>query len=115
MRLGPKSDVHRALSIIFSGVSVALVISAPVGTLLGAIINWRGVFGLTALLGLCCLVWQIQTLPTMPAEREGMSPNMTEVAKRSYILIAMLAIFFCFSGQFAFFTYMPFFEKCHKA
>ena len=48
MRLGPEHLLPRALSIVFTGVSVATVSAAPVGAYLGDIIGWRAVFGLAA-------------------------------------------------------------------
>jgi predicted MFS family arabinose efflux permease len=109
MRLVPPAEVPKALSIVFSGVSVAMVIAAPVGTLLGAVIGWRGVFLLAAALGAGCWLWQARVLPAMPPhERVG---GVRKVARRPGVGMAMLAIFCVFAGQFAFFTYMrPFFE-----
>ena len=44
MRLVPASDVPKALAIIFSGVSIATVVAAPLGSYLGSLIGWRNVF-----------------------------------------------------------------------
>ncbi len=111
MRLVPESEVPKALSIIFGGVSVALVISAPLGTAIGSIIGWRGVFISAALLGAACWVWQWRVLPAMPAETTSKTSGILAVAKRPQVGAAMLATFFAFAGQFAFFTYMrPFYE-----
>jgi DHA1 family purine ribonucleoside efflux pump-like MFS transporter len=111
MRLAPPKDVPKALSVVFGGVSVALVIAAPAGSFLGALVGWRGVFLLTAALGAGCLVWEGDGLPRMPA---GGSPRLGAafgILGRPGVPAAMLAIFAVFAGQFAFFTYMrPFFE-----
>ena len=56
MRLVPPGLVPRALSILMSGVSAATVFAAPVGSYLGEIIGWRGVFLLASLLGAISLV-----------------------------------------------------------
>jgi len=112
MRLAPPADVPKALSMVFGGVSVALVIAAPAGSYLGAILGWRGVFVVSAVLGVICLAWQARTLPRMPAQGSGGAGAVFAVFKRPGVPLAMLAIFAVFAGQFAFFSYMrPFFEN----
>nr|MBA2814145.1 MFS transporter [Candidatus Pantoea persica] len=44
MRLVPKDQVPRALSIVFSGISLATIIAAPLGSYLGSLICWRNIF-----------------------------------------------------------------------
>lgn len=44
MRLVPAAMVPKALAIIFSAVSIATVVAAPLGSYLGALIGWRNVF-----------------------------------------------------------------------
>ena len=51
MRLVPSAMVPRALSIIFSGVAVATIAAAPLGSYFGHLIGWRSVFLLAAALG----------------------------------------------------------------
>lgn len=112
MRLVSPKDVAKALSIVFGGVSVALVISAPAGSFLGAIIGWRGVFFLAAGLGALCLLWQALVLPTLPPSEPLPVGAVFRVMKRPGVPTAMSGIFAVFAGQFAFFTYLrPFFES----
>ena len=65
MRLVPEPLVPRALSMIFTGVSAATILAAPVGSYLGEIIGWRNVFLITLVLGVVTLVVQLATLPSM--------------------------------------------------
>ena len=44
MRLVPEQAIPRALAIMFMGVSAATVFAVPVGSYLGEMIGWRGVF-----------------------------------------------------------------------
>lgn len=112
MRLVPEKDVPKALSIMFGGVSVAMVIAAPLGSVLGAVIGWRWVFALAAGLGGICLVWQALTVPSLPARGRARPGDVFAVLKRIGVPVPMLAIFTVFAGQFAFFTYTrPFLEQ----
>src|SRR3546814_18396356 len=51
MRLVPPRLLPRALSIVFTGVSVATVSAAPVGAYLGVLFGWRAVFSIAAPVG----------------------------------------------------------------
>jgi len=111
MRLVPADQVPKALSIIFSGVSLATIIATPLGSFLGDIIGWRNIFLLTALLGGLAFIWQFFSLQAMPADREKRHGSMLSVLMRPGMRWGMVAIIMLFTGHFAFFTYLrPFLE-----
>jgi predicted MFS family arabinose efflux permease len=111
MRLVPEPMVPRALSIIFTGVSAATIVAAPVGSYLGADIGWRNVFLLAAVLGVVSLVSQLLTLPRMAPSGLTRLGTLVQVLRRPGIGFGMLAVIVVFTGHFAFFTYLrPFLE-----
>jgi predicted MFS family arabinose efflux permease len=111
MRLVPEALAPRALSIIFGGVSVAMVIAAPVGSFLGGVIGWRGVFLLTAAVGIVVLVWQFAMLPSMLPRGQPRVKTLVRLLARPQIGFGVLAMILVFGGHFAFFTYLrPFLE-----
>ncbi|HEN4849236.1 TPA: MFS transporter [Klebsiella quasipneumoniae subsp. similipneumoniae] len=111
MRLVPK-----ALAIIFSAVSVATVVAAPLGSYLGELIGWRNVFILCAIPSLLALLWQLWVLPSMRPESVGTFSTLFRVLRRPGMLGGMLASILIFSGHFAFFTYLrPFLETVAQA
>lgn len=111
MRLVSERDVPRALSIVFGGVSVSLVIAAPIGTMLEAALSWRAAFWFAAFVGIIALLWQWRTLPSLPAPDDAPT-GVWPVTKRPGVAMAMLCVFLSFAGQFSFFTYMrPFLEQ----
>jgi predicted MFS family arabinose efflux permease len=111
MRLVPEVHVPRALSMIFSGVSAATVLAAPVGSFLGDIIGWRSVFVIVAALGAVTLIVQFMSLPRMaPTGLTGLR-TLIDVVARPGVAVGMIAAMLIFSGHFAFFTYIrPFLE-----
>ncbi|MGV3619261.1 MAG: MFS transporter [Archangium sp.] len=110
MRLVDERDVPRALSIVFGGVSVSLVVAAPIGTMLESAFSWRAAFWFAAALGAIALVWQWRSIPKLPPQES--SSGIWAVTKRPGVAMAMLCVFLSFAGQFAFFTYMrPFLEQ----
>jgi DHA1 family purine ribonucleoside efflux pump-like MFS transporter len=112
MRLVPEHLLPRALSIVFTGVSVATVSAAPVGAYLGDLLGWRAVFGLTAGIGVLTLLVQMLTLPSMPPQSRPNLGTLVELLRRPSIRLVLLTILITISGHFAGFTYVrPFLEQ----
>ena len=111
MRLVPPASVPKGLAMINAGNAIAATISAPLGSLLGDYIGWRGAFFLVVPLALVALVWQWVKLPSLPPERAKSSPNVFRLLLRPQVALGMASIFLLFMGQFALFTYLrPFLE-----
>lgn len=116
MRLVPETLIPRALSIMFLGVSGATVVAVPVGSYLGDIVGWRGVFLVAAALGLMALVVQLATLPRMKPCGHMRLKTLAEVLVRPGIAVGLLASLMAFGGHFGFFTYVrPFLETVSGA
>lgn len=112
MRLVPEAMIPRALSIVFSGVSVATIVAAPLGSYFGHLLGWRNVFVGAAVIGFIALAAQFATLPKMAPQAAGKNSSMFSLMKRPGMQTALLAIILVFSGHFAFFTYLrPFLES----
>ncbi|MFU0444654.1 MFS transporter [Pseudocitrobacter faecalis] len=111
MRLVPAARVPKALAIIFSAVSIATVVAAPLGSYLGGLIGWRNVFILCAAPSVVALFWQLWVLPSMCPQSVGSFATLFKVLARPGMLGGMFATILIFSGHFAFFTYLrPFLE-----
>lgn len=111
MRLVPESHVPRALSILFSGVSLATIAAAPLGSYFGGLLGWRAVFLLAAGIGTLAFVWKLVALPSMSANGNTNLGTLIEVLKRQGVARGMFACILVFTGHFAFFTYLrPFLE-----
>lgn len=106
MRLVPEDKVPRALSIIFSGVSVATIAAAPMGSYFGNLFGWRSVFFAASALGAVTFVAQLLTLPSLPAKGSAGLKTIIDVLRRPSVGIAMVATILVFTGHFIFFTYM---------
>ncbi|NWJ26166.1 MFS transporter [Rhizobium sp. RM] len=112
MRLVPNEEIPKALALLNAGNAIAATVSAPLGSLLGAYIGWRGAFFLVVPVGLLALVWQWVSLPSLPPRRERASLNVFRLLARLPVAMGMAAILTLFMGQFALFTYLrPFLEQ----
>lgn len=111
MRLVPGPQVPKALSIVFSGISVATVVAAPLGSFLGGLIGWQNVFLLITVVAVLTFIWQYRALPSMVPKEGANLSQLFKVLARPVVSIGMLSVMLVFTGHFAFFTYLrPFLE-----
>ena len=111
MRLVPEQDVPKALGIMYMGNAVATAFAAPIGSYLGDLIGWRGVFWALVPLTLANLAWQWLSLPSMPAQAAIPMRRVLGLLKRRHVAFATAGVMLTFGGAFATFTYLrPFLE-----
>ncbi|QOZ38028.1 MFS transporter [Bradyrhizobium sp. CCBAU 53421] len=111
MRLVPHDAVPKGLAMINAGNAIAATVSAPLGSLLGDHVGWRGAFFLVVPLALLALIWQWIGLPALPPCGRDGAGNVLKLLLRRQVALGMAAIFLLFMGQFAVFTYLrPFLE-----
>jgi predicted MFS family arabinose efflux permease len=112
IRLVPDRDVPRALAIFNGGNALAMVIAAPLGSFLGALVGWRGAFFCLVPVAVLAFVWQWASLPRMKQEpRSTRSAGVFDLLRNPAIAIGMAAVSIFFMGQFALYTYVrPFLE-----
>ncbi len=111
MRLVPEESVPQALGLVYTGNAVATAFAAPIGSYLGGIIGWRGVFWVLVPIAGVNLIWQWVSLPSMPPQAANPVGKLFSLLKRRNIAFAMAGVMFTFAGAFATFTYLrPFLE-----
>jgi len=114
MRLVPESQVPRAMAIFNGGNALATVLAAPLGSYLGSMIGWRGVFWCLVPLALLTMFWQRLSLPALPEQFTGKRPSRNVFAllvSQRIVIFGMLACGLYFMGQFTLYTYVrPFLE-----
>lgn len=111
MRLVPEESMPKALGVLYTGNAVATSFAAPIGSYLGSVIGWRGVFWALVPIVVVNLILLLVTLPSMPSNGSQRSGNVLSLLRRPHVAFAMLAVMLTFGGAFAVFTYFrPFFE-----
>ena len=111
LRLVAAESVPKALGIVYTGNAIATAFAAPMGSYLGGIIGWRGVFWAMVPVAVATLIWQWVSLPTMPPQTINPVSKVFGLLKRRNVSFAMLGVMFTFAGAFATFTYLrPFLE-----
>lgn len=111
MRLVPEDVLPKAVGVLYLGNAVATAVAAPIGSYLGGVIGWRGVFWALVPLTALSLAWQWASLPSMPPQKAVPVGRVLALLGRRNVLSAMVAVMLTFGGAFATFTYLrPFLE-----
>lgn len=106
MRLVPMHVLGRAMAMIFTGVTLATVLAAPVGAYIGDLLGWRAAFWLAGGVGVLALLASLTTLPTL-APKDGVNlAGLIEVAGRGPVRWVLAGVVLVVSGHFAGFTYI---------
>lgn len=105
--LAPKGQTGRAISVMFAGLTLAMVLGVPLGSFLGNLMGWRlpffAVAGLAALALAAMLIW----LPARLAHNPG-GAMMTQLASLgNRAIVTMMALTMLgFGSIFAAFTFV---------
>lgn len=111
MQLVPQKDIPRALSILYSGVAVATILSLPLASLLEEHFGWRNVFLFSTAPGLLALFWQYASLPSIAPRPGNDFRGMAALFKVRWALAGIVATIFSYGGYHALFTYLrPYLE-----
>lgn len=106
MRLVPMPVLPRAMSIVFTGVTVATVSAAPLGAYVGDLWGWRTAFLIAGLVGVLGLAGLWATLPKLKPTAAAGLKDLLEVAVRPRAMVVLGSVLVVISGHFAGFTYI---------
>ncbi|NMH67960.1 MFS transporter [Bacillus sp. RO3] len=109
----PKGKQAQAISIMFTGLTVATILGVPFGTLIGQNLGWRATFLAVAVLGVFGLLANGMTLDKPAGKSEKLTVReIVRLISNPRIILALLMTSFGFGGTFALFTYLtPILEK----
>ena len=105
-RLVHASAAIRATSFITAGVSVATVVSLPLGAWVSSLGNWRFAFVIGGVLGLVALGLQLLMLPSIPALERVRFGTLGGLLRIPRARVGLIATAFLFVAQFAAYTYV---------
>jgi predicted MFS family arabinose efflux permease len=105
-RLVRESAVIRATSFITAGVSVATVVSLPLGAFVSSVATWRLAFLIGAGLGVIALVLQLTMLPRIPALQRVRFATLGQLLTIPRARIGLIATALAFVAQFSAYTYV---------
>lgn len=106
VELVAKDRAHKAAAVVFAGVTAAMILGVPMGSLIAEYMSWRGAFVAAAIIAVIALLMQWRLLPAVSAESQVQFTDFTAFlrlpeARRSIVMIAAV-----FAAHFAAYTYL---------
>ncbi|WCN38752.1 MFS transporter [Aneurinibacillus uraniidurans] len=102
----------RSIAMIGAGLTVAVILGAPLGTFIGQQLGWRFPFLLITLLSAVVLLGIIKQIPELPRARGVSLQEQMGIVSRPAFLLILLVTVFGTGGTFAGFTYItPILER----
>jgi DHA1 family inner membrane transport protein len=103
--LVPKERSASALSTMFLGLTVALVMGVPFGAFVGQRFGWHAPFALIALIGVLAFVGVWLFVPKIDSQHSDLMAELRTLASGP-VLLALLTTLLGFGGVFVLFTYI---------
>lgn len=107
VRMVPPGREARAISLLFTGLTLAMATVVPMASLIGRALGWRAAFVLTALLGLAAMLAIRRWVPVMPPTARRMTmARQARALREPRLLLALAMTTVGYAGTFATFTYL---------
>ncbi|MBO9586114.1 MAG: MFS transporter [Flavobacterium sp.] len=110
---GDKKNENELMSIVFSGVAIAMVSTVPFATWLASKLSWEYSFVIQSIVSLIALFVVYFFLPNMPVREKKSYGSQLKILKQPTFIISTVMNFFMISAWFS--TYSYFAEYLNKA
>jgi len=111
-RLAPEGKKTRALGILATGTSLAIVLGLPLGRIIGQALGWRATFGIIGFLAFLMLFVLMKVLPLLPSINAGSLKSLPLLAKRPALMGIYVLLALSITAHFTAYSYIePFVQQ----
>ncbi|MDR0266406.1 MAG: MFS transporter [Sphingobacterium sp.] len=110
---GNKRNENELMSIVFSGVAIAMVTTVPFATYIASIFSWEYSFIVQAIICIVALLAIYLVLPAMPVREKKSYGSQLKILKKPMFIVSTLMNFFMIAAWFS--TYSYFADYLNKA
>ncbi|GHO50462.1 MFS transporter [Ktedonospora formicarum] len=104
--LAPLDKQGRALALVWSGLTVALVAGVPLGTFIAGLASWRITFAVVAALAALAALGIVVLVPELARPPIVTVPMFGRLMRRSALLAILVTTLFAIAGEFVAYTYI---------
>ncbi|EMY8117008.1 MULTISPECIES: MFS transporter [Pseudomonas] len=105
-RLAPEGQASRAIAAMFAGLTLAMVIGVPLGSLIGNALGWRLPFFAVAVLAALAWLATARWVPALPTQVAGQARTQLAALTSPPILAMMAITVLGFGASFPAFTFI---------
>lgn len=105
-RLAPEGQASRAIAVMFAGLTLAMVIGVPLGSLIGNALGWRLPFFAVAGLAALALLATARWVPALPTQAAGPARTQLAALTSPPVLVMMTMTVLGFGASFPAFTFI---------
>ncbi|MGF7483541.1 MFS transporter [Providencia sp. SP181] len=105
-QISPRGQEGKAVAHVYFGVTAALLLGLPLGTVLGDAVGWRGAFWVLAVMSLVMAVAIHKVLPTIPADSQRSLKSDIAILKNRFFLANLALSLGIFTAIFTAYTYL---------
>ncbi|GAA0557698.1 MFS transporter [Chitinophaga japonensis] len=100
-----KGEEHRAVAVIFGGVSLATVIGVPFATWMASLYGWQASFIVAGIVNVLALLSVWTGVPPMPVTEKVSYGQQLRILTRPSFLLAALSVVLLLAAMFAMYSY----------